>query len=121
VREADGDPQLVVGLVVEDRALPLPEGRRAAAQVDDDVPDAAAGAADELALARIGLEVHPAHGAAARARVVVLREGLRDAVIGPPIGAPGLHEEAPLVAEHARREQRQAVDPGLEPLHRAGD
>ena len=54
VREADGDPQLVMGLVVEHGALPLAEGGRAAAQVDDDVEDLARGRSARACPARGG-------------------------------------------------------------------
>ena len=60
--EADRDEELAVGLVVEDVALPLAVGGRAAAQVDGDVEDRAARAADQLRLARLGLEVDAAQG-----------------------------------------------------------
>ena len=49
--EADRDPEHLAAGVVELDALPLAEGRRAAAQVDDDVEHAAPRHPDELALA----------------------------------------------------------------------
>ncbi len=121
VGEADRDPELAVALVVEDVALPLAVGGRAAAQVDGDVVDRPARAADELALARLGLEVHAAEGAAlGRARVVLLDEVLVDPELAPAVGPEALDQEAALVAVDGRLDRDQPVDPGLDRIrHRA--
>jgi hypothetical protein len=74
VAEADRDEELAMLLVVEDVPLPLAVGRRVAAQVDGNVEDLAARAANQLRLARLGLEVEAAQGAPGGARVVVLDE-----------------------------------------------
>ena len=65
VAKADRDEELAVELVVEHVALPLAVGRRVAAQVDGDVEDLAARAADQLRLPGLGLEVQAAQRALA--------------------------------------------------------
>src|SRR4051794_17401636 len=107
--------------VVELDRLPLAEGRRAAAQVDDDVEHAPPGAAHELALARVRLEVDAPQRAAARARLVVLDERRGDAVLRPRVLAVGLHEEPARVAVDGGSEQDEAVEPGREALHGRGE
>ena len=89
-------------------------------QVDHDVPHAPARAAHELALAGTRLEVDAAQRPAARPRVVVLRELLRDAVLGRDIRAERLDEESARVAVHLRFEQDEPVEASLKPLHRWG-
>ena len=91
-------------------ALPLAVGRRVAAQVDGDVEDLAAGAADQLRLAGLGLEVEAAQGALRGARVVVLDELDLDAELGPGVAAVGLDHEAALVAVDLRLEQDDPVE-----------
>ncbi len=54
VPEANRDPELAVGLVVEHVPLPLPVGWRAAPQVDGDVEDRAAHAAQQACPGRGG-------------------------------------------------------------------
>ena len=97
-------------------SLPLAEGGRVAAQVDGDVEDRAARAADQLRLARLGLEVEAAQGALRRARVVVLDELDVDAELGPGVAAVGLDHEAALVAVDLGLEQDDAVELRLQPL-----
>ena len=55
-----------------------------------------------LAAPRADLEVHAAHDAVARARVVVLDQLLRDAELREGAAAVGLDEEPALVAEDVR-------------------
>jgi hypothetical protein len=57
VREAVGSVQLAMGLVVHLERLPVPQRRRAGADVDEDVEDRSALAAQELR--QTWLEVHP--------------------------------------------------------------
>lgn len=84
VREADGNEELVAVFGGEFRADPLTVGRGATADVDRDVEDPAADAADQLVLpARRRLEVQPAQGEGGRGiGVVVLHEGAVDAECG---------------------------------------
>src|SRR4029077_8402044 len=89
--------------------LPLPVGGGAAAQVDGDVEDLAASAADQLRLTRLGLEVDPAQGALRGARVVVLDELDLDPELGPGVAAEGLEHEAALVAVHLGLDQDDPV------------
>ena len=96
--EADGDVDLVLSLVVELERLPLTERRRARAHVDDHVEDRAARAADQLGHPVADVEVHAAHHAAARARLVVLDELVLDPQVREDVAAVGLGEEAALVA-----------------------
>src|SRR4051812_42849689 len=114
--EADRDEELAVPDVVEQVRLPLPVGGRAAAQVDGDVEDLAAGAADELRLPRLGLEVDPAQRSLAGARVVVLDEVDVNAELAPGVTAERLEHEAALVAVHDRRDQDDPVELRLQPL-----
>src|SRR5207249_1005574 len=72
VRESIRAPQLVVGDVVELKALPVAERPRTAPDVHDDIEDRAPRAAHELAHAR--LKVHSAYDASPRPGVVVLHE-----------------------------------------------
>src|SRR3954452_12873320 len=60
VRETDRAVEHVEVLVSQLEALPLAVAGRAPAQVDDDVADRTASAADELGSAGADLEVHPA-------------------------------------------------------------
>src|SRR5436190_18385269 len=120
VGEADRDEELVSVLVVEAVGLPLAEGGRATAQVDRDVEDCAPRAAQELGLARMGLEMHAAQRAAPGARVVVLHELHVDAHLRPGVRAKRLQEEAPRIAVDLRGQQDEALEPGVEALHRAG-
>ena len=98
MREADRDEQLAVADVVELVALPLAVGRRVAPQVDRDVPDPPADAADQLRLPGRGLEVQAAEDPPARARVVVLDELDLDPRLRPGRGA-----EASRPGSRARR------------------
>ena len=120
VGEADRRVEEVHVLVAELEALPLPEGRRPAAHVDEDVEDRPAPAAHELRRAAPDGEVHPAHDAAARARVVVLDHLLVDPELHEAAAAVGLAEEAALVAEDVGREQDRALQARVESSHRAG-
>ena len=81
VGEAGGDPEHVAVLGGELGAGPLAEGGGAAADVDGDVEDGAAGAADELSLRLLELVVQAADDASARVRMVVLGERLGEAVL----------------------------------------
>ena len=116
VAEADRHVELAVALVVEDVALPLPEGRRAPAQVDGDVEDLAPGAADQLRLAGLGLEVDPPQRRPRGARVVVLDELDVDPQLGPGVAAVGLDHEAALVAVDLGLEQHDPLELGRDPL-----
>src|SRR5919198_569025 len=116
VGEPDGDVEHARALVGELEALPLPEGRRAPADVDDRV----APAADELRRAAVDLEMHAAHDPVARARVVVLDHLLLDPQAHERAAPVGLDEEAALVAEHLGLDEDGSVQPCLEALHRPG-
>src|SRR5204862_3236688 len=113
VGEADWHVELVMVLVRQLGRLPLSKGGRALADVDDDVPDGATAAADELRGAVADLEVHASDDAVRRARMVVLDHLLGDAEIRERAAPVGLHEEPALVAEDARREQQRTVKSGV--------
>ena len=84
--EADRDPELT--WVLSSRTWPShwPNVGESATEVDGDVEDRAADAADELALAGVGLEVQAAQRAAlGRARVVLLDEVAVDAELTPAL------------------------------------
>ena len=117
--EADGDVEHAHALVVELDPLPLAVRGRAATQVDVDVEDPPARAAHELGDAGADVEVHPPHDAFARTGVVVLDELLPrgNARLGVPLAAVGLAEEAALVGEDRRLEDRQAGEAGGDRLH----
>ena len=116
--EADRDPQhRVRSRRPSSTPSHSPNVGEPAAQVHDDVEHPAPRDAHELALAGMRLEVDAAQRALTRARMVVLDELGRDAVVARDIGAERLHEEAALVAVHGRREQDEAVESGLKPLH----
>ena len=117
MREADRDVQLGHVLVGQLDGLPLAVGGRAAADVDDDVDDRPAGAADQLGLARVGLEVHAPHDPAARPGVVVLHPVVGDTVVGEDARAVGLGEEAARVAVDRGLDQQRAVQVGRCDLH----
>jgi hypothetical protein len=116
VAEADRDEQLAVPDVVEAVGLPLAVGGRAAAQIDRDVEDLAAGAADQLRLPPLGLEVDPSQRPLRAARVVVLDELDLDAELAPGLAAVGLEHEAALVAVDDGLDQGDAVELRLQPL-----
>src|SRR5436190_21750042 len=98
-----------MGVVIELVALPLPEGRRVAPQIHGDVEDATGGAAHELRLPRLGLEVQAAQRVLDRARVVLLDEAVLDAELAPELLAVGLDQEAAVVPEAVGLDQDQAV------------
>jgi predicted nucleotidyltransferase component of viral defense system len=110
VAEPDRDEELAVLLVVEDVRLPLAVGGRAPAQVDGDVEDRAARAADQLRLARLGLEVNPTQGPLGGAGVVVLDELDPDAVLGPEAVTVGLDHEAAGVTVDRWLQQHHPVE-----------
>ncbi len=110
--ESDRDEELAVGLVVEHLAFPLTVRGGVTAQVDGDVEYPPARAADQLRLARLGLEVQATQRALRGARVVVLDELGLDAVLGPEVAAVGLDHEAALVAVDHRLEQDDPGEPG---------
>jgi hypothetical protein len=114
VREADRHQELAMQLVVELVALPPPVRGRGTPQVDGDVPDRAAQAANELRLARGGLEVEPAQDAAARARVVLLHELEVHPQLAPRVVAERLDEEPAVVAVHVGLDEDEALDLGVE-------
>jgi hypothetical protein len=114
VGKALGDEQLPVAFVVQLVTLPLSERRRAAPEVDGDVPDPAAHAADQLGLAGTALEMKAAKDPLARARVVVLDEVAVNARLAPRLGAVGLDEKAAIVSVDDRLEQDHPVELRLE-------
>ena len=81
--------------------------------VDDDVEDAAAQAAYELAHRRVPLEMQTAHHAAMRDRLDGLFEIRRNAQRFEILAHPRLHEEPPLVGEVLRSQD-------LHPWHLRG-
>ena len=119
VAEADRDPQLAPSDVVELDGLPLAEGRRAAPQVDDDVPGRGRGRSDPACPAPGGLEVDPAQapGASASGCPARSRSG---SPAGPRRRAVGLDEQPALVAMHASVDSGQAVQAGFEAFIEAG-
>ncbi len=119
VSEADGQVELAVVAVAELVALPAPVCGGVAAQVHGHVPDLAPGAAHQLRLAGIGLEVNPAEDAPCRARVVFLDEGSIHPELAPGFGAEALDQEATLVGVGFDLDQREAVEPGVEPAGHA--
>ncbi len=92
-------------------AMPLQEGRRAAAQIDGDVEDLAAEAGDDLRFGvRRPLEVQPANGPGRRRQRVV---HLSDPAAFQPRGELIVAEEALQIAPRiADREALQDVDAG---------
>ena len=81
--EADRNEELAVALVVELVALPLPVGRRVAAEVDGDVPDRAAQQRTSFAWPGVVWKCRPRRIPARRARVVLLDERRLDAELSP--------------------------------------
>ena len=114
--EADRDEELAVRLVVELVPLPLPVCGRVAAQVDGDVEDLPARAANQLRLAGLGLEVQAAQGATQGARVIVLDELDIDAQLGPGVAAERLDHEAAGVAVDHRLDQDDTLQLRLQRL-----
>src|SRR5205085_9215514 len=86
------------------------ERRRAAAQVDSDVPDLAAQAMDQLLLGvRRPLEVKAANAAAlARSRVVDLRDWCGPTRLGELVGTEQTGEEAARITEAVSSDALQA-------------
>lgn len=75
VREASGHPQLFVVLIIEQESARVTEARGVATQVNDHIKNRPTQHPHQFPLGvRGGLEVQAAQGAAARARVVQLRE-----------------------------------------------
>src|SRR5919106_2889368 len=95
----------------------MPEGRRAAAHVNDDVEDAAVHASHELWLAGIGLEVDPTDRAGVTARVIVLDEVGVDPELGIARAAVRLEEIPALVREDARLDEHRAGQAGGDRRH----
>ena len=114
MREADRDEELAVALVVELVALPLPVGRRVAAQVDRDVPDPPPQAADQLRLAGLGLEVEPAQDAAPEREWLSWTNSTSTPSSRQRVVAEGLDQEAALVAVDLGLDQDEAVELRLE-------
>jgi hypothetical protein len=108
VREALGDPELVVVLVGEDGAEPLAEVWRRAADVYGDIPDRAARDRDELCLRLLQLIMQSSQGAAHGAGMIVLDEGLVDPRGGVARLLPALEEEPARVAEDAGLDEQHA-------------
>ena len=102
-------------LVVELVALPPAVGGGGTAQVNRDVEDPAARAADELGLSGTGLEVEAPQRARPGARVVVLHELDADAQFAPGFGTEGLDQEAALVAVDLRLDQDKVRELRLQP------
>jgi hypothetical protein len=119
MREARRNPQLPVVLAAQLHANPLAEARAAAPDVDRHVEHAASRHAHELALRlRRQLVVETAQHAARRARMVVLHELVAGAgELVEQLLVEALHEEAALVAEHARLEHHDVGDGGGHGLH----
>jgi hypothetical protein len=92
VGELRGDPEHVVVVCRQLGGRPFAEGGGAAADVDGDVEDAAAGAADELSLGLLELVVEAAHDPTGGVGVVVLREGVGEAVGAVGVGVERFHE-----------------------------
>src|SRR5918996_6585853 len=106
-----------MGLVVQLVRLPVPERRRAGPDVDEQVEDRPARAAQQLG--HPGLEVHAPNDAALRARVVVLNPLVVDAELGEYVAAIGFLEEATLVAVHDGLEEDGSFQAGFQALHGA--
>ena len=115
--ESDRDEQLAVRRVVEVDDLVFAERGRRPADVEHHVADRPAGAAHELGLAGIGLEVEAAQGAAPAAGVVVLHEGDVDAERGISVLPVGLDEEAALVPVHVGLDEDEPREPRREGPH----
>jgi len=115
VAEAIGDEQLVMGLVVELMAFPSAIGGGVRAKIDRDIPDPAAGAADQLRLAP--LQVDASQHGTGRAALVLLYELELDFQLLHPAAPEGLDEEAAFVAVDVGFDQDQVVDLGRQALH----
>src|SRR5688572_2119122 len=92
-------------------ADPLAAGRRIRADVHGDIEDVAAHDPHQLALRlRRPLKVKPPQDPAFGARMILLHEGLVDSRRCELGSLVDLHEEAPLVAEHAWLNQDDVGD-----------
>ena len=112
--EAGRDEELAVPFAIQLVSLPALVGGGVGAQIDGDVPDPAARAADQLRLA--ALHVDAAQHRALRAAVVVLDELDLDPELGEGVLAEGLDQEAALVTVDGGLDQNQVVELGRETL-----
>lgn len=118
VREAGRHPQLAVVVLAEFDPVPLPEGRRALAQVHRHVEDAALDDPYELALRVLDLVVQAAQHALGGAGVVVLHEvHLEAGGLAEDLGVEAFQEETAGVTEDFRFEDQEARDAGGRDLH----
>ena len=102
-------------------ALPVPIGRRAGSQVDDDIEDRPVGASHQLRLPGPSPDVETAHHPTERPGDAVLSEAVRiDSRLARNGGVKGPAEEATFIDDRCRFEQQHTSDSlDLVYLHRS--
>ena len=111
---------LALVLRAEHHGGPLPEGGRAATDVDRHVPHLALEHADQLALRLRPLVMQAAQHAADRSRHVALDEMRRQAHRDELVAVERLVEEATVVAEHLRFQHNASGKVRRDDLHAPG-
>ena len=102
MREAGRDVNLLEVVGGQRRAHPLPERRRAAADVNRDIENRPLDNPNQLPLHVSQLEVQTADRAADRFRVIVLNEGRRQSVLFEFLGVIGFEKKPAHILKDVR-------------------
>ena len=106
-----GDVQRPLLVPLQFEALPVPIGRRARAEVDDDIEDRPIGASDQFRLPEPSPDVETTHHPTERSGDAVLSEAVRiDSCLARNCGVKGPAEEAPIVDDRSWLEHQHTSD-----------